>query len=419
MNMLLLCGHGSPVLPQHSLGEPEVYAARLHQLLESSSEAWVVWNPLISHLSKEIITQLDQFLDTDQVLPGTHVLSIHPDHYLKNVDSLPQGIPLVWRKTYLLETIQKWPSSPLPSALYLPFAWLPQSSMTTQLLPSFQLEERRTSKRRGYRPLVLLIDPHQLTSIVPIIERTRPWVQPSISLGVSLPTDNSHPEISILMSIYQMHSSLGWAVRSVLAQDYSNFEFLIGDDGSDDGSSQLPILSSDARIQLHVFPTNRGKASVMNDLLSVARGNYILELDGDDWLAPEALTTLAAAMRAVPEAAIATGTCGLWQGTRHLGPLQRGVSPYRGHHTDAHSAVPLVPRMYRADLLRGLGGWPQAPGDFGRVFEDIAVCEALLAEHPEVAVAAETVYHRVLRPASVSQRAGELYPAWRELHAGH
>ncbi|WP_185897359.1 glycosyltransferase family 2 protein [Paenibacillus zeisoli] len=214
-----------------------------------------------------------------------------------------------------------------------------------------------------------------------------------------------------------MRASLGWAVRSVLAQTLPDFELLIGDDGSEDGSADLPYLLSDPRIRIHRFSPNRGKVFVLNELLALARGRYVLELDGDDWLQPEAAALLTAAMDGAPEAAIATGASGLWQGTRHLGPLWRGALPYRGHRADADAAAPLVPRLYRAAMLRGIGGWPIRAGADARLFEDIAVCEALLAEHPHPAVIDRPVYHRVLRADSVSQRGGARYPAWFKAQA--
>ncbi|MNH76034.1 Hyaluronan synthase [compost metagenome] len=220
------------------------------------------------------------------------------------------------------------------------------------------------------------------------------------------------PAVSLLLPVYNMQASLGWAVRSVLAQTSPDFELLIGDDGSEDGTADLPYLRSDPRIRIHRFSPNRGKVFVLNELLGLARGRYVLELDGDDWLQPEAVALLTAAMEGAPEAAIATGASGLWQGTRHLGPLWRGALPYRGHRADASAAAPLVPRFYRAAMLRGIGGWPIRAGADARLFEDIAVCEALLAEHPHPAVIHRPVYHRVLRPDSVSQRGGARYPAW-------
>lgn len=225
------------------------------------------------------------------------------------------------------------------------------------------------------------------------------------------------PAISILLPVYNMRATLGWAVRSVLAQSFPDFELLIGDDGSEDGTADLPYLLSDPRIHIHRFAPNRGKVFVLNELLGLARGRYVLELDGDDWLQPEAAALLTAAMDDAPEAAIATGASGLWQGTRHLGPLWRGALPYRGHRADADAAAPLVPRLYRAAMLRGIGGWPIRAGADARLFEDIAVCEALLAEHPHPAVIHRPVYHRVLRADSVSQRGGSRYPAWFKAQA--
>ncbi|MNS44816.1 Hyaluronan synthase [compost metagenome] len=449
---------------------------RLMEKMTHPQPHWVVWNPAAAAVSKPLLDWLEQQIKEMPDLNHTRVIGldcadVHTGNCQKSSSysmpekedstgqlhpfSSPTSLPLVWRRDYLLQELSR-AFEPLPSVLYLPYEIMPLNPHQITSIPippirrlyGLQWHKRLYPSSHplhsGIRWRVFPSSP-QLEGIVPVIANSRAYRQAADSwlegsrAAASRPGNCSalsrhggyeaeqgsgmedrspaspsgtSPAVSLLLPVYNMQASLGWAVRSVLAQTSPDFELLIGDDGSEDGTADLPYLRSDPRIRIHRFSPNRGKVFVLNELLGLARGRYVLELDGDDWLQPEAVALLTAAMEGAPEAAIATGASGLWQGTRHLGPLWRGALPYRGHRADADAAAPLVPRFYRAAMLRGIGGWPIRAGADARLFEDIAVCEALLAEHPHPAVIHRPVYHRVLRPDSVSQRGGARYPAW-------
>lgn len=233
------------------------------------------------------------------------------------------------------------------------------------------------------------------------------------------------PMVSVLVSVYNMQNTLGWAIRSVLAQTYQNWELWIGDDASDDGTVREALAMKDPRIHLLEGNTNRGKASMMNRLLEQATGRYIMELDGDDWLPPDALRELVAAMEAVPLAGIATGRYGCWFRSRQLGCSWRGcVIPDEEKqskvpitdpgHDKGHRPHPPVPRFYRKTALEAVGGWTKRGDTWGRVFEDIEITSRLLNLYPMVRIP-KLLYHRVIHPGSISQRSRERFDDWMKI----
>lgn len=96
------------------------------------------------------------------------------------------------------------------------------------------------------------------------------------------------PLISVCMPVYNAERFVAEAVTSVLGQTRRDFELLILDDGSTDGS--LAILKrhaeADPRIRLTSRP-NRGLAATLNELVDQARGEFIARMDSDDISLPE------------------------------------------------------------------------------------------------------------------------------------
>lgn len=114
--------------------------------------------------------------------------------------------------------------------------------------------------------------------------------------------DNISPLVSVLMPVYNAGPFLATAVQSILSQTLSNYEFIIVDDGSTDGS--VAVLRSyeraDARIRLTIRE-NRGIPYTRNQLISLARGRYIAWMDSDDISLPLRLEAMTSWMDAHPD----------------------------------------------------------------------------------------------------------------------
>jgi glycosyltransferase involved in cell wall biosynthesis len=110
------------------------------------------------------------------------------------------------------------------------------------------------------------------------------------------------PVISIVMPFYNAAPYLAEAVKSILDQTFSNFEFIIINDGSTDGSEKIIQSFSDKRIKYIVNPENRGLVYSLNKGLDAAEGSLIARMDGDDISMPERLERQFEYLRMHPEA---------------------------------------------------------------------------------------------------------------------
>jgi len=92
------------------------------------------------------------------------------------------------------------------------------------------------------------------------------------------------PLISVVMSVYNGEKYLAEAIESILNQTYTNFEFIIVNDGSSDKSIDIikEYMTKDNRIVLIDREENKGLAYSLNEGISIAKGEYIARMDADD-----------------------------------------------------------------------------------------------------------------------------------------
>ena len=98
----------------------------------------------------------------------------------------------------------------------------------------------------------------------------------------------SIPAISVAMSVYNNAPFLAEAIESILAQSFGDFEFLIVNDGSSDGSAEIidSFAARDSRVR-PIHQENRGLVASLNRLIAEARAPLIARMDGDDVSHPE------------------------------------------------------------------------------------------------------------------------------------
>ena len=97
--------------------------------------------------------------------------------------------------------------------------------------------------------------------------------------------------VSVIVPCYNMERFIADTIVSVQQQTYSNWELLIVDDTSTDGTVDLikTFSSKDARIRLFVKPTHSGIAHSRNQCIQMAQGRYLAFLDADDRWHPDKL----------------------------------------------------------------------------------------------------------------------------------
>lgn len=98
------------------------------------------------------------------------------------------------------------------------------------------------------------------------------------------------PEVSVLMSVYNGERWLAESIESVLNQTFTDFEFLIVNDGSTDGSGEIINRYAEQDSRIHVFDKpNTGLADSLNYGIARAKGEWIARIDADDVCEPERL----------------------------------------------------------------------------------------------------------------------------------
>lgn len=139
----------------------------------------------------------------------------------------------------------------------------------------------------------------------------------------------SKPRLTVFLPVFNRAGLLPNAIESVLSQTFGDFELLIVDDGSTDGSSDVVRSYDDPRIRLVVSATNQGIPRTRNLGLELARGEYLANADSDDWSHPQRLARQVAFLDAHP----AIAAVGSWvlktdaSGTRVRAPLIRPTDP--------------------------------------------------------------------------------------------
>jgi glycosyltransferase involved in cell wall biosynthesis len=118
----------------------------------------------------------------------------------------------------------------------------------------------------------------------------------------------SHPRITVLMPVYNAAKYLKESMQSILDQSFVDFEFLIFNDGSTDGSGAVARQFLDPRIQLFDSAENHGYVYHLNQGIHIARGEYIARMDADDISDPERFAKQIQFLDAHPEVGIC-GTC--------------------------------------------------------------------------------------------------------------
>lgn len=96
------------------------------------------------------------------------------------------------------------------------------------------------------------------------------------------------PLVSIIVPVYNVGKFLEQCIESILNQKFSDFELILIDDGSTDGSGNLCdcFAKKDARVKV-LHKENGGVVSARKEGISIACGKYISFVDGDDWIDPD------------------------------------------------------------------------------------------------------------------------------------
>jgi glycosyltransferase involved in cell wall biosynthesis len=125
------------------------------------------------------------------------------------------------------------------------------------------------------------------------------------------------PLVSVIVIFFNAEPFLDEAIHSVLEQDYPNWELLLVDDGSSDGSTRIALnlvhhTPQQVRYFEHSAHANRGMSASRNLGIQHARGEYIAFLDADDVWLPNKLSEQTALLEAHPDVGMTYGHALIW-----------------------------------------------------------------------------------------------------------
>lgn len=170
---------------------------------------------------------------------------------------------------------------------------------------------------------------------------------------------NTTPEISLIMSVYNGEDYLAEAIESVLNQTFREFELIIINDCSTDGTSEIleKYASMDSRVKVHTNEVNLRLPSSLNKAMSYAQGKYIARMDADDICLPDRLARQFDFMEKNPH--IALSSCRFM--TLKNGVISSGGCGGKGDN-ESIKALLLVTNpilhpgiIAKADVIRDLG----------------------------------------------------------------
>jgi glycosyltransferase involved in cell wall biosynthesis len=117
--------------------------------------------------------------------------------------------------------------------------------------------------------------------------------------------DTQMISVSVIMPVYNNAEFLSSAIESITQQTLKNFELLIMDDGSTDSSLEIANKAAEKDKRIKVFPrTNRKVASCLNELATLAKGEFIARMDGDDLAHPKRLEKQLAYLKLYSDTAV-------------------------------------------------------------------------------------------------------------------
>ncbi|AOC92540.1 glycosyltransferase family 2 protein [Bacillus amyloliquefaciens] len=169
----------------------------------------------------------------------------------------------------------------------------------------------------------------------------------------------AQPKISVIMGIYNCEQTLAESIESILSQSYKNWELIMCDDASTDGTYQIACRYADHysdRITLIQNKTNQRLAASLNRCLTYASGDYIARQDGDDISAPRRLEKQAAFLnkhahyQVVGTGMLVFDEFGV-RGARLLPPVPKPEIMAKGTPF-CHGTI-----MMRAEAYKALGGY--------------------------------------------------------------
>jgi len=207
-----------------------------------------------------------------------------------------------------------------------------------------------------------------------------------------------NPPISVVMPVYNAEKYLAKSIESILNQTFTNFEFIIVNDGSTDGSWEIiqSYEKKDGRI-IAVNQENKGVVATANFAASLARGEYISRTDADDISFDTKLDDLLNCARENPSAIVVVGSIEVMD--EHDEFIYRELVPVHNH--DIKRALYVRNPIPNGATLVKKGAF-DAAGGFQNVFAEDCYLWSQLWSVGEFRGTGTTVYKWRMNPEGLT-----------------
>jgi glycosyltransferase involved in cell wall biosynthesis len=169
----------------------------------------------------------------------------------------------------------------------------------------------------------------------------------------------TNPQISVVMPVHNGLPFLEQSIRSILAQTLTDFEFVILDDASSDGSTELlrEWSGRDRRIQLHESKERLGLSGSSNAVVAKARAPIVARMDADDIAHPDRLRRQWNIIECRPDVAVIGTLC---NGIDASGRVVRPRDRWRLVRRSTYIPFPHGSAMFRREVFDEVGGYDEA-----------------------------------------------------------
>ena len=215
------------------------------------------------------------------------------------------------------------------------------------------------------------------------------------------------PLVSIIIPVYQVEKYLDKCIASVVGQTYQNLQIILVDDGSADRSPAIcdGWQERDPRITV-IHQPNGGLSQARNAGLKLATGEFIGFVDSDDWIEPDMVECLLAALQETTADIAVGGFEGFTEDSKSI-PYAKSKSTERSLYYTEEALKRLLllrgfirnfvwNKLYRRTVLSGIA-FPE-----GRLYEDVTWTAQVIGNAKSVVCVDQIFYHYLHRPDSLS-----------------
>lgn len=198
--------------------------------------------------------------------------------------------------------------------------------------------------------------------------------------------------ISIIIPIYNVEAYLRECLNSVMAQTYGEWECIMVDDASTDGSHAIAeeYCSKDSRFRLLSHPENRGLSEARNTGIDVAKGRYLTFVDSDDYIVEDFL------QKAIAQVNDADIVCLAYIGENSRAGTFSATETIRRMLYQNHGVNSSIwGKVFDAHLFDSLRFTP------GRTYEDLDLMDRIVSQAMRVTVLNHEGYFYRQRPGSI------------------